>query len=115
VAHEYDQDHLPQLDEDALTAEDVANKRFEFSWRNPPDGELHLNGIMVLQADGTIGEYRNRAEATWEVDEAGRLLIRHADGRITTVFNKIAREDGKLVLTGPFLIHGNFEHVLREQ
>jgi len=70
---------------------------------------------MVLREDGTIGEYGNRAEAAWEVDDAGRLLLRHADGRITTVFNRLAREDGKLVLTGPFLIHGNFEHVLQEQ
>jgi murein DD-endopeptidase MepM/ murein hydrolase activator NlpD len=95
------------IDRDALV-----NKRFRFSWSS--DEGSGVNGIATLREDGSIEGIASPNESTWLVDASGRLLFRHADGRVSTRYDKVWREDGRLCLAGPFLLREGITHHLVE-
>ena len=98
--------------ENQLSREMLAGKRFRFSWRGGAGGR-HI-GVAVLRADGTIAGIRHPNETTWRVDEKGRLTFLHRDGRVSTIFTRAERRDGKWVLAGPFQFKPDVLHVLEE-
>ena len=106
-------DEIPDLEGDKIKKSDLEGKRFSFLFIEESKPEQQ-NGILTLNADGTIGEYQNPNEYKWEIDSAGRLIILSKDGRISTVFNKISITNNKYELNGPFMLYGRFTHILRE-
>lgn len=106
-------DEIPDLEGDKLKESDLAGKRFSFLSieENEPEQQ---NGILTLNANGTIGEYQNPNEHKWEIDDAGRLIILSEDGLISAVFNKISFHNNRYELSGPFMLYGKFTHILRE-
>jgi hypothetical protein len=104
---------LPALEGEKLTKPELSGKRFAFLYIEDNRGE-EQSGVLRLDSDGTIGEYENPNEAEWEVDEAGRLLVRSKEGIVSTVFNKVSIIDGKYELSGPFMLYGEITHILRE-
>jgi murein DD-endopeptidase MepM/ murein hydrolase activator NlpD len=95
------------IDRDALV-----NKRFQFSWSS--DEGSGVNGIATLREDGSIQGIASPNESTWLVDASGRLLFRHADGRVSTRYDKVWREDGRLCFAGPFVFREGITHHLVE-
>ena len=71
----------------AITKALLAGKRFKFSWRSAEGSGL--NGIATLNADGSISGIGSPNESSWSVDETGRLVVRHRDGRISTRYDKV--------------------------
>jgi len=106
-------DNTPPLEGIKVKINDLIGKRFTFLWTD--GGEEHINGILLLKDDGTIGLYSHPNESTWKIDEEGRMLIMHKDGRVATILNKIEINNGKYELRGPFLLRSNIYHILREQ
>ena len=99
-------------DAPVLARESLAGRRFEFSWRSAEGGAV--NGIATLRPDGTIAGIGSPNETTWLIDEAGKLLFKHADGRVSTRYDEVRREDGLLHFTGPFLFRAGITHHLVE-
>ena len=95
----------------------LAGKKFRFSW-NWVGGRLldggGFNGIARLNRDGTIQGIGSPNESAWEIDDSGRLLFRHADGRISTTFEKVSIQDGLLGVEGPFHLRERIIHFLDE-
>jgi murein DD-endopeptidase MepM/ murein hydrolase activator NlpD len=90
----------------------LASKRFQFSWTSQEGGGV--NGIATLEEDGSIEGIGSPNETTWLVDSSGRLLFKHADGRISTRYDKVWRADGLLCFEGPFLFREGITHHLIE-
>lgn len=90
----------------------LANRRFQFSWSSSEGNAV--NGIATLQADGSIEGINSPNESTWQIDDSGRLLFKHADGRVSTRYEKAWREDGLLSFEGPFLFRPGITHHLLE-
>jgi murein DD-endopeptidase MepM/ murein hydrolase activator NlpD len=90
----------------------LMGKRFQFSWTSDEGGGV--NGIATLNEDGSIEGIRSPNETTWLVDDSGRLLFRHADGRVSTRYDKVWLEDGRLRFEGPFLFRQGITHHLVE-
>jgi murein DD-endopeptidase MepM/ murein hydrolase activator NlpD len=90
----------------------LANKRFQFSWTSQEGGGI--NGIATLKEDGSIEDIDSPNETTWFIDASGRLLFKHADGRISTRYDKVWRENGLLCFEGPFLFREGITHHLVE-
>lgn len=95
-----------------VTRASLVGKRFTFSWRSA-DGS-GVNGIATLNAAGSIRGIRSPNESSWSVDEAGRLVVRHRDGRISTRYDKVKRVDGALIFEGPFRFREGIVHLLTE-
>ena len=74
--------------------ETLGGKLFQFSW----------------SSDG-IGSPN---ETTWWVDAAGRLLFKHADGRVSTRYDEVRLAEGLLCFEGPFLFREGITHHLIE-
>ncbi len=104
---------IPPLEGVKANRNDLAGRRFAFFWTY--GAKEHQNVGLLLRDDGTIGEHPNPNESMWEIDEQGRVLIRHRDGRISTVLNRITVHDDKYELRGPFLLRDGIDHILREQ
>ena len=98
----------PQLD-----AARLAGRRFEFSWKSEGGGG-GLNGIATLRADGRIEGIGSPNESTWALDGQGRLLFKHADGRVSTRYERAEVQGGALCLEGPFLFRDGIVHSLVE-
>ena len=96
-----------QLDEEALSG-----KRFRFRWESDTSGAV--NGIATLGRDGTIDGISSPNESTWQIDGRGRLIFKHADGTVSTTFEKMQRRDGKLFFEGPFQLRAGIVHFLDE-
>jgi murein DD-endopeptidase MepM/ murein hydrolase activator NlpD len=90
----------------------LIGKRFQFSWTSNEGGGI--NGIATLKEDGSIEGIRSPNETTWLVDDSSRLLFRHADGRVSTRYNKVWLEDGRLHFEGLFLFRQGITHHLVE-
>ncbi|MBN2477283.1 MAG: peptidoglycan DD-metalloendopeptidase family protein [Pirellulales bacterium] len=90
----------------------LAGKRFKFYWRSRDGGAL--NGIATLDAQGTIRGIDSPNESTWLLDDAGRLLFKHADGRVSTRYDEVRMQDGRLCFEGPFLFRDGIVHLLIE-
>ena len=95
-----------------LTVEDLTGRSFRFSWREGEAGGI--NGILVLDKDQRISGIRSPNETSWEIDGQGRLLIRHADGRVSTTFETCEVRTGRYVFKGPFHLCEGIVHVLEE-
>ncbi len=97
----------PKIDKERL-----AGKQFKFYWKSQDGGGL--NGIATLEADGSIRGIGSPNESRWLVDDAGRLLFKHADGRVSTRYEKVDLQDGGLRFEGPFLFRAGIVHLLIE-
>jgi hypothetical protein len=92
--------------------ETLAGKQFRFTWRaGQASGE---NGTARLRANGTIAGVGHPNESFWQVDALGRLVFKHMDGRVSTIYTKAERRDGKWFFSGPFQFRQGVEHVLEE-
>ncbi|MCP4451462.1 MAG: peptidoglycan DD-metalloendopeptidase family protein [Planctomycetes bacterium] len=95
-----------------ITAKDLTGRRFRFNWRQGNSGGF--NGILILDRDGQISGISSRNETAWEVDSKGRLLFKHADGRVTTTFESCERRKGQHFFEGPFHLRKGIAHLLEE-
>ena len=100
------------IDTFTIDRKTLVNKRFQFSWTSQDGGGV--NGIATLKEDGSIEGINSPNETTWLIDTSRRLLFKHADGRISTRYDKVWREDGLLCFEGPFLFRGGITHHLIE-
>ncbi len=95
-----------------IDTKQLASRRFQFSWSSAEGGAV--NGIATLRADGSIEGIHSPNESAWRIDDAGRLLFLHADGRVSTRYDKVWREDELLRFEGPFLFRQEITHHLLE-
>lgn len=107
-----DMGDLGKIDRNALDRATLIGKRFRFSWTSNEGGGV--NGIATLKDDGSIEGIRSPNETAWLVDGSGRLLFRHTDGRVSTRYDKVWLEEGRLRLEGPFFFRGGITHHLIE-
>jgi len=105
---------LPPLKGVKAERNKLANRQFMF-FHTEGSSKEYEKRLLILRNDGTIDENSHPNESTWQVDEEGRVLIKHKDGRISTVLNEITVQDGKYELRGPFLFKEDINHILREQ
>jgi len=103
---------LAQEDQPALSQKDLAGRRFRFAWKSGDTGGF--NGIATLRKDGTIVGIASPNETTWFLDDQGRLVFKHRDGRVSTVFDKIERRGGRYHFAGPFQFREGIVHLLEE-
>ncbi len=96
----------------AIDRQALVNKHFQFSWSS--GGSSGVNGVATLREDGTIEGIASPNETTWLIDASGRLLFKHADGRVSTRYDKVWREDGRFHFEGPFLFREGITHHLVE-
>jgi hypothetical protein len=87
-------------------------KRFRFSWRTGKGSGI--NGIATLNSDGTISGIPSDNETFWLIDEEGRLVFKHRDGRVSSIFTHVNQRDGKWFFSGPFQFNKAVEHLLEE-
>jgi murein DD-endopeptidase MepM/ murein hydrolase activator NlpD len=95
-----------------IDRDNLQGRRFRFSWKSKEGGAV--NGIALLKEDGTIHGIGSPNETTWLVDDSGQLLFKHADGRISTRFDKLQQVEGSLCFEGPFLFRDGITHYLVE-
>jgi murein DD-endopeptidase MepM/ murein hydrolase activator NlpD len=100
------------IDRTTIDRETLVDRRFQFSWRSDEGGGV--NGIATLKEDGTIEGIGSPNETTWLVDTFGQLLFKHADGRVSTRYDKVWLEEGLLRFEGPFLFREGITHHLVE-
>jgi serine/threonine protein kinase len=94
------------------TPEILYGKRFRFSWRTEKGSGN--NGIATLHNDGTISGIPSDNETFWLIDEEGRLVFKHRDGRVSSIFTHVNQRDGKWFFSGPFQFNQAVEHFLEE-
>ncbi|MHC4404202.1 MAG: PKD domain-containing protein [Planctomycetota bacterium] len=98
---------LPAPDEETLFG-----KRFRFSWTSGEEGGF--NGVATLRSDGTIEGIASPNEATWLVDGEGRLIFKHRDGTVSTVFHTAERTNERWRFEGPSQFREGLIHRLEE-
>ena len=98
------------IDKNTIDRKTLVNRRFQFSWSS--DEGSGVNGIATLREDGSIEGIDSPNETTWLVDTSGRLLFKHADGRVSTRYDKTWLEEGLLRFEGPFLFREGITHHL---
>ncbi len=103
---------LGQTEKVKVDKDTLAGKRFRFSWSS--DSGSAVNGTAVLKEDGSIDGIGSPNESAWSIDEAGRLLFKHTDGRVSTRYDEVRLEDGLLCFKGPFLFRDGITHHLIE-
>ncbi len=86
----------------ALTPEKLSGKQFYFTTLTT--GGNWYEGFIQLQSDGKLNGsgVHNPNETFWAIDPQGRLIFKHQDGRISTIFTSAHRQDGKWHFSGPF-------------
>ena len=94
------------------TREMLCGKAFRFSWKTER-GSSHI-GTATLREDGTIAGIRSPNETFWLVDGEGRLIFKHRDGRVSTIFTRAERRGGKWFFSGPFRFREGVQHLLEE-
>jgi len=95
-----------------VNSKTLAGKHFRFSWKSGERGGL--NGIATLRKDGRILGIHCPNETFWMVDDRGRLVFKHQDGRISSVFDKIEIRNGRYHFKGLFTFRKNILHFLEE-
>ena len=90
----------------------LAGKPFRFRWKMERDSS-HI-GTATLREDGTIAGIASPNETFWLIDDKGRLVFKHRDGRISTIFTRAGKRDGKWFFSGPFQFREGVVHVLEE-
>ncbi len=101
-----------EIQNNTIDREALVGKRFEFSWTSQEGGGV--NGIATLKEDGSIEGIASPNETARLIDTSGRLLFKHADGRVSTRYDKVRLEDGRLCFEGPFLFREGITHHLIE-
>jgi murein DD-endopeptidase MepM/ murein hydrolase activator NlpD len=101
-----------EIDKNTIDRKTLVNRRFQFSWSSDEGGGI--NGIATLKEDGSIEGIGSPNETVWLVDTSGRLLFKHADGRVSTRYDKVWVEEGLLYFEGPFLFREGITHYLIE-
>ena len=101
-----------KIDKNTIDRKTLVNRRFQFSWSS--DEGSGINDIATLKEDGSIEGINSPNETFWLVDASGRLLFKHADGRVSTRYDKVWLEDGLLCFEGPFLFREGITHHLVE-
>jgi tetratricopeptide (TPR) repeat protein len=81
-------------------------------------GDGSVIGNMKLLSQGRISGYTHPNETSWGY-EGSNLIFYHESGKAATRFNSFKKENGKWVISGPFLLINNCTtsnciHVLRE-
>ena len=73
-----------------------------------------IANAMRLCEDGRIEGHSHPNEASWGVDDDGKVLILTHDGRASTRFDRVERDGEHIRLVGRFLLNpgGEYEHVL---
>jgi murein DD-endopeptidase MepM/ murein hydrolase activator NlpD len=100
------------IDKNIIDRKTLVNRRFQFSWSS--DEESGINGIATLKEDGSIEGIGSPNETAWLVNTSGQLLFKHADGRVSTRYDKVWLEEGLLCFEGPFLFKEGITHHLIE-
>jgi murein DD-endopeptidase MepM/ murein hydrolase activator NlpD len=100
------------IDKNTIDRKTLVNRRFQFSWSSDEGGGF--NGIATLKEDGSIEGIGSPNETAWLVDTSGRLLFKHADGRVSTRYDKVWLKEGLLCFEGPFLFKEGITHHLIE-
>lgn len=95
-----------------LKPEALYSKSFRFSWKT--ERGSGNNGVATLRKDGTIAGVPSPNETFWLIDGAGRLVFKHRDGRISTVFSQAEQRQGRWLFAGPFQFREGVTHVLEE-
>jgi hypothetical protein len=98
--------------ESRLRPEMLYEKQFRFSWKT--ERGSGNNGVATLRKDGTIAGVPSPNETFWLIDGAGRLVFKHRDGRISTVFSQAEQRQGRWFFAGPFQFREGVQHVLEE-
>jgi hypothetical protein len=70
-------------------------------------------GNLKLMPGGNISGYSHENEARWGI-EANNITFYNRHGIPSTRFSSFRKDNGKWIMTGPFLLGGNFNHVLIE-
>ncbi len=96
----------------SLKGEQLQGKSFRFSWKMGDRGGF--NGVATLKRDGAIAGISSPNETSWQVDQQGRLIFRHSDGRISTVFEKAGLKAGRFHFEGAFQFRQGIVHILEE-
>ncbi len=86
-------------------------------WRFERGDRSLIKSKITLSPDGQILGYSHPNESRWGV-EKGKIAFYHSDGQITTRFDTLSRENGKIILRGNFVdpkkkIEGVI-HILKE-
>ena len=95
-----------------LTTAQLADRTFLFNWNTSRAGGF--NGRVTLQKDGKITGANSANEFSWLVDDQGRLVFRHQDGRVSTIFDTSEYRYGRRILSGPFLLREGVRHSIEE-
>ena len=95
-----------------LNRDDLSGRSFRFGWRQGSQGGF--NDILVLDAGGRIAGINSPNETSWELDEQGRLIFKHEDGRISTTYDDFKLVDGKYSFDGRFHFREGITHHLEE-
>lgn len=82
----------------AMTLEMLTSKIWRFE---RGDGSL-IKSQITLSPDGQILVYPHPNESRWGV-ENGKIVFYHKSGKITTQFDTLNIENGKLILRGDFV------------
>jgi DNA-directed RNA polymerase subunit RPC12/RpoP len=97
----------------SLTSQMLQGKQFRFSWKTEQDSGNH--GILSFHNDGTLsGGTGSPNETFWSIDEKERLIFKHQDGRISSIFTHAEQRDGKWLFSGPYQFQQGIEHLLEE-
>ena len=76
------------------------------------DGSVIAKRIRLLPG-GKIQGYSHSNESRWGL-ENNQVVFYHGNGKPSCRFTTVRTEQGKLVLSGPFLFNKQFTHVLKE-
>lgn len=71
-------------------------------WRFGKAGEKPVSELLRFHPNGTITGYKSPNEVLWGL-EGGVVVLKKADGHITTRFNSVSREGNNIQLRGQFL------------
>ena len=77
------------------------------------EGGVIVNAMRLLE-DGRLEGHSHPNESSWGVDDDGHVVLLTHDGRVSTRFDHVERNDEGIRLVGSFLLDrsGPYEHVL---
>jgi Flp pilus assembly protein TadD len=85
------------------------------SWRFVRADGTKIAENIAFAHDGRLLNHRHENERSWKI-ESGVLKFRNSHGLTTTSFDEITiTQDGKRLLSGPFLLSKNITHILEEK
>lgn len=92
-----------------LSTEEITKTAWHF---DRGDGSTVARRIKLLPG-GQIDGHSHPNQSRWGVE--GKMIVFYDEsGKPSTLFNTFKREDGRWIISGPFLLWGKTTHVLRE-